>query len=415
MRSSGERRRAELAVGGPGREIEELVPRSRTALGAAITLALLTWLGLVNGWMLVFVIGLVISVVLHELGHYLTARWSKMKVTQFFIGFGPRLWSVRRGEVEYGVRALPLGAFVRIVGMNNLDEVDPADETRTYRQAGFGRRVLVVSAGSLMHALIAVVLLTGVYTVYGSQQATGKVLITQVAPSTPAEAAGLLDGDVVRAFEGREMTTRDEFIGAIQERSPGDGVMLTIEREGRVLDLEVGLGANPYPGREGFAYLGVVSESEGRVRDAVPVAFVDAVGDLGLGVWDSLRGVVTVLNPVNVIEHLRGEATDLETRPTTLVGATQVSGAVGESDGLAGVLTVLAAVNIFVGVINMAPLLPLDGGHAVIAIYERLRSRRGQRYQADAAKMMPVATAVVAVLGMLLLAGLYLDVTRPIG
>lgn len=415
MRSPGERRRAELIAGGALEESTEVVPWSRTLLGAVVAGALLVWLGTVNGWMLVFVIGLVISVVLHELGHYLTARWSGMKVTQFFIGFGPRLWSMRRGEVEYGVRALPLGAFVRIVGMNNLDEVEPDDEDRTYRQASFPRRLLVVSAGSLMHVIIAIVLLTGVYSVFGSQQPTGEVRISLVAASTPAEAAGLRTGDVVLAFDATPMTTRDEFLGEIFSRSPGDRVFLTVERDGEVLDVEVGLGSNPYPGREGVAYLGVVSESDGRIRDAVPVAFIGAVGDLGLGVWDSLRGVVTVLNPVNVVEHLTGESTDLETRPTTLVGATQVSGSVGERDGLAGVLTVLAAVNIFVGVINMAPLLPLDGGHAVIAMYERARSRRGRRYYADVAKMMPVATAVVAVLGMLLLAGLYLDVTRPLG
>ncbi len=94
---------------------------------------------------------LVISIFLHELGHFVTARWTGMKVTQFFLGFGPRLWSFRRGETEYGVRALPLGAFVRIIGMNNLDEVEPADEARTYRQQSFPKRLLVISAGSIMH------------------------------------------------------------------------------------------------------------------------------------------------------------------------------------------------------------------------------------------------------------------------
>ena len=90
-------------------------------------------LGLFSIWWLVFVVGVLVAIFLHELGHFVTARWTGMKATQFFIGFGPRLWSFRRGETEYGVRALPLGAFVRIIGMNNMDEVDPADEARTYR------------------------------------------------------------------------------------------------------------------------------------------------------------------------------------------------------------------------------------------------------------------------------------------
>ena len=113
--------------------------------------------------MFVFVVGILVSVFLHETGHFVTARLTGMKATQFFLGFGPRLWSFRRGETEYGVRALPLGAFVRIIGMNNMDEVPPEDEARTYRQQSYPRRMLVIIAGSLMHMLIAIVLLFTVY------------------------------------------------------------------------------------------------------------------------------------------------------------------------------------------------------------------------------------------------------------
>lgn len=393
----------------------DAVPWWHSVLGFGGLAALLVWLGAVNPWMLLFVVGIIVSVVLHEVGHFVTARRSGMKVTQFFIGFGPRLWSTRRGEVEYGVRLLPLGAFVRIIGMNNLDEVDPADDARTYRQQGFGRRLLVVSAGSLMHAVIAVVLLGGVYALAGPIGETGRVELIGVADSSPAEVAGLQAGDRVISVNGVEVRTREQFVDAIQQGSPGSRLDLVIERDGGRLDVEAGLGSNPNPGFEGVAYLGVASDSTGRVPVPVHEAVGRSVVDLGLGVWDSIRGVVVVLNPVNVVGHVVGTEDDVTTRPTTLVGATQVSGSVGERDGLAGVITVLAAVNIFVGVINMAPLLPLDGGHASIVIYERLRSRRGRRYQADVAKMMPVATAVVTVLGLLLLAGLYLDITQPLG
>ncbi len=147
----------------------EGAPASRTTsiVTGLIVLALLGWLAYINIWMFVFAIGIVISVFLHETGHFVTARLTGMKATQFFLGFGPRLWSFKRGETEYGVRALPIGAFVRIIGMNNLDEVPPQDEGRTYRQASFPRRMLVISAGSIMHILIAIVLLFGIYAVKG--------------------------------------------------------------------------------------------------------------------------------------------------------------------------------------------------------------------------------------------------------
>ena len=136
---------------------------STGAIAGLAIIGLFIWLGFTSRWMLFFALGILVSVFLHELGHFLTARLTGMKATQFFIGFGPRLWSFHRGETEYGVRLLPLGAFVRIIGMNNLDEVPPADEARTYRQKSYPRRMLVITAGSLMHLLIAIVLLFGVF------------------------------------------------------------------------------------------------------------------------------------------------------------------------------------------------------------------------------------------------------------
>ena len=140
---------------------------STGAIAGLGIIGLFVWLGLTSRWMLLFAVGILVSVFLHELGHFVTARMTGMKATQFFIGFGPRLWSFHRGETEYGVRLLPLGAFVRIIGMNNLDEVPPADEARTYRQKSYPRRMLVITAGSLMHLLIAIVLLFGVFAIQG--------------------------------------------------------------------------------------------------------------------------------------------------------------------------------------------------------------------------------------------------------
>jgi membrane-associated protease RseP (regulator of RpoE activity) len=407
--------KSEIAAGGAVHPATEHVPPGRAAIGIAVIIGLLVWLLTVNLWMFVFVIGILVSVFLHELGHFVTARRTGMKATQFYMGFGPRLWSFDRRGVEYGLRAFPLGAFVRIIGMNNLDEVEPEDEPMAYRSKSYPRRLLVISAGSIMHMIIAIVLLVGVYATAGKLQESGTVTITGVAASSPAEVAGLAAGDVVVSVDGVVMTSRSEFIGAIQAKSPADRIDLVVVRNGSELTLEAGLGANPNPGFEGVAYLGVGSESLDRIAEPLPAAIVGASQDLVSGAWQSVRGVFIVLNPVNLWQHLSGATDDLETRPTTLVGATQISGAVGERDGLAGVLTVLASVNVFVGILNMAPLLPLDGGHAAIATYERIRSRKGRPYHADISKMVPVATVVVVLLGMLLLTGLYLDITEPLG
>ena len=131
-----------------------------------------------------------------------------MKATQFFLGFGPRLWSFRRGETEYGVRALPLGAFVRIIGMNNLDDVPPEDEARTYRQQSYPRRMLVITAGSLMHLLIAIVLLFTVFSIRGELVERPGAEVSSLQANGPAEAAGLRSGDVIVAVGSQQIDGR---------------------------------------------------------------------------------------------------------------------------------------------------------------------------------------------------------------
>jgi len=136
-------------------------------LGLIVLVGIFVAIAVANIWWFVFAVGLLLSIVLHEVGHYATARWSGMKVTQFFVGFGPRVWSMHRRSTEFGVRALPLGAFVRIVGMNMMDDVDQADEEQTYRSKSYPKRMLVITAGSLMHFLLALVLLSAVFAVRG--------------------------------------------------------------------------------------------------------------------------------------------------------------------------------------------------------------------------------------------------------
>jgi membrane-associated protease RseP (regulator of RpoE activity) len=337
-----------------------------------------------------------------------------MKATQFFMGFGPRVWSRTKGEVEYGVRALPLGAFVRIIGMNNIDEVEPEDESRAYRSKSYPRRLLVITAGSLMHMVIAFVLFFAVFATAGREQSTGVATVKNVdLEKSPAFNAGMRNGDIVRSIDTQPITNYESVSAAITSNKPGDTIEVVIERDGVARTVQATLGV--HPSGDDRAYLGIWADDWGWKRLSPIAAAGQSIGDIGSTIGNSVKGVVIALNPMNSIRHLTGSDESLETRPTTVVGVSQVGGTIGESDGFKGILLLLASVNVFVGVFNMFPLLPFDGGHAAIATYERLRSRKGKPYKADINKMVPVATFVVGVLGLLLVTGLYLDITKPLG
>ena len=427
--SRGGRVKSEIMAGGSVTELtdDELANGWTGWLAMAGLAALFVWLAFVNIWIFVFVVGVVISIFLHELGHFATAKWTGMKATQFFLFFGPRLWSFRRGETEYGVRAIPLGAFVRIVGMNRMDDVEPADEARSYRQATFPRRLLVISAGSIMHILIAIVLLFGVYSTQGEISATQdepRVFVGTAAQELPAWGAGIRDGDEILSVGGVVVTSSIELGEAVRSFEPSDVVDIVVIRDGETLTIPVGLGANTTAPEDdplfGSAQLGVSSYSPPFYEQhGIFGAAVNSVTDIFPVTWQSTQGIVKVLNPVNLVEQLTDtDNADPEARPTTLYGIATVSDDVGESGGLAGVLYLLAILNIFVGVFNMMPLLPLDGGHAAIAVYERIQEKRLHmkgRYFADVERLMPFAMGVIAVLAMLMFSGLYLDITQPIG
>jgi membrane-associated protease RseP (regulator of RpoE activity) len=405
--------RHEVTVGGAvGTEPAAEVSTSRAVVAGLAITGLLVWLGFTNPWTLLFVVGLLVSILLHEVGHFVTARRTGMKVTQFFMGFGPRLWSTQRGEVEYGARAFPLGAFVRIIGMNVHDEVESGDEQRAYRNKSYPRQLLVITAGSVMHVIIALVLFIGIYAFAGRYQETGTVVVgAPPAIGSPAEAAGIREGDTIVSAGGLPVETRNELVSVITAAEPGDTLDILYVRDGREIAATAQLAANP--GDPAIGYLGVATSSSDYVKQSIPEAVAHSVGDVVTTAGNSVKGVFTALNPFNSIRALQDPEANLETRPTTVVGASQIGGQLGEEEGLKGVLLLLASVNVFVGVFNMFPLLPFDGGHAAIATYERIRSRAGQRYRADVNKMIPVTTVVMGLLGFLLFVGLYLDITNP--
>ncbi len=409
----------------------------RVALVLGSIVAVFLVFGLAN--LLVFVALLVLFVFLHELGHFLTAKWSHMKVAEFFLGFGPRLWSFRWGETEYGVKPIPAGAYVKILGMNNLEVVDPADEPRTYRRQPFHRRVIVASAGSAMHYLIAFALAWIAVVSFGVPSAT----VPQVTgftkwaghAQTAAQAAGLKAGDRVVAIGGHTLTTATQLSVDIQ-RSGGRPVTLTVQRDGHrstvvvtpQLAHKVGGGEVLGPGKHGthewligvevtrvtvltgegpLRALGTAGIDVGRVTSATVGGLVHAFSASGLG---SLFDQVT--NP-QIAQHAAANPQSSQ-RVMSIVGAARVA-TQAEQQGMLYLIEILIALNILFALVNMLPMLPLDGGHVVIALYERIRTRKGRPYyQADAAKLLPVAYAFMAVLIIIVGSAVFLDIAHPI-
>ena len=413
--------RDEMMAGGAvdDPEADPKAPRHSVAVLSGIAVvALLIWLGMSNKWSLVLVAGLLISVFLHELGHFATAGWAGMKRTQFFMGFGPKIWSTHRNGVEYGVRALPLGAFVRIVGMNNLDPVEPGDEEVSYSSKPYRWRLLVITAGSLMHLIIAVVIMMFVYTVGGRFEDTGTVKVFAVTDDSPAARAGIGLGDEILSVNGTKLTSDNDLRTTIRSLQAGDATTIVFKENGPGDDgsnttVNVVLAPHPTDTTPGIGYLGVGTDSYGRNKLGLISASSHVASDLWHGMGSTISGIGTVINPANQWTQLTDKNADPMKRPTTVVGITKVAGDIGNRDGLYGVLEVLASINVFVGLFNLLPLLPFDGGHAAIATYERIRSRKNRSYRADVEKMWPVTVVVLTLLLFLTFTGLYLDITRP--
>ena len=177
----------------PTPEAEYREPKGSVVQLVAVVAAILAVAMLTHSLdLLIVIVAIIAMVMIHELGHFATAKWSHMKVTEYFLGFGPRLWSFRRGETEYGVKAIPLGGYVKIIGMTNTEEVDPADEPRTYRQQPFRNRLMVALAGSFMHFVMAFILLWCIVVFIGQSQGNTTVagFTTVTHGTTPAQKAG---------------------------------------------------------------------------------------------------------------------------------------------------------------------------------------------------------------------------------
>jgi membrane-associated protease RseP (regulator of RpoE activity) len=419
----------------------------------AVLVGLLVLLTATAGiWGLVIVLGLVFMIFMHELGHYIAARRAGMKVTEFFLGFGPRIWSVHRNGIDYGVKAIPAGAYVKIIGMHNLEEVAPEDEAVTYRQAPFWQRFSVAVAGSAMHFAMALVLMMVLLSGFGlpggqlnpDKRDSARWEVGGVEKGSAADKAGLEEGDRILTIDGQKVGLFDHMRGLIKNRG-GDRVALVVQRGNRQISTSAVLGTrNPKHEVTGYLGVGPTFPTE-RVN---PVAAVPKAldGFVFLG-WQSIQGLGRVFSPSGLTSYGKTvanaqqdrkeqaterakEAADPRLQPSasassqddgvrlmSLLGVFQVGVQAGDSDGLASVLTFFVLINIFVGIFNLVPLLPFDGGHIAIAVYEKLQELRQHlrtRYFADVARLLPLTYLVVLVLIGIFVTSVYLDIANPV-
>jgi membrane-associated protease RseP (regulator of RpoE activity) len=378
------------------------------------------------------VVALLVTVMLHELGHFAMAKWGGMKVSEFFVGFGPRLWSVRKGETEYGVKALPLGGYVRILGMHNLEPVEPEDEARTYRQAPFWRRMTVAVAGSTVHFLLALILLF-VFLVGFGRPNLDKTVVQEItrlgSGEAPAVDAGFRPGDRIIGVDDARMTNVKDIIQYVHDH-PGQEVRFRVERGGHPVDLKPTVLADHNPAGRQIGFLGVGFTSP--LNRVSPItALADTPGEIWhqgvlsgkvLGSFftpSSLRDYTHTLTGDHAAKEAGGSSAGTddggggEVRFLSPVGFVRVASQASGS-GIPAVLNLLIAINVFVGIFNLVPLLPLDGGHVAIAVYEKIRSMFARRpYHADVAKLLPLTYAVVMVIFALGATSLWLDIVDP--
>ena len=440
----------------------------RLALIVAATVAIGFAAGLPT---LIIILALVLMIFMHELGHYLTAKWAGMKVTEFFIGFGPRLWSFRRGETEYGLKAIPLGGYVKLVGMlppgpgdqegrirksntgmftqlisdaraAEYELVEPGDEDRLFYRLPWWKKVIVMAGGPMVNLVLAFLLFGGVFMIHGVPEpklvvdevsdcviaaSEGDRRCTDADPVAPARLAGLQSGDRILAFNGTKVTSWDQLTQLIRGNDDG-AATIVYERDGerRTTTTSTTVSArlsldDPDEFVE-VGFLGVLPEFE--MEQKGPVYVVTTMADYTWRTVEALAGL-----PVKVYEVGRA-ALGLEERqkdsPMSVVGASRVAGETASNDEVpigdrfVALLMLLGAVNLFVGMFNFIPLLPLDGGHIAGALYEALRRgvaklfRRPDPGYFDVAKLLPVAYVMAGAILVMSVILIYADIVAPV-
>lgn len=393
-----------------------------------------------------FALAILISVALHECGHMWIARATGMKVRRYFVGFGPTLWSTRRGETEYGVKAVPLGGFCDVAGMTSVEELAPDETDRAMFKQQTWKRVAVLFAGPAMNFIICLVLIYGIALVWGlpNLHPPTKAVIGEtacVAPETapgkvqnctgpgPAALAGIRTGDVVVKVGDTPVSTFEDMAAAV--RKLHGTVPVVVERDGKSITTYVdvtptqrylpganGQTAGSQPTTVGAIGVGAVrlTPTHYGVFTAVPatLAFTaDLTGEVG-------KALVAIPTKVGALVHAIGGGQRDPQTPMSVVGASIIGGDTVDHGLWVAFWFFLAQLNLILGAINLVPLLPFDGGHIAIAVFEKIRNIiRSTRGLVAAApvnylKLMPATYVIlVFVVGYMLLT-VTADLVNPI-
>ncbi len=391
---------------------------------------------------LAFVLALLVSVVLHEGGHFVTAKLFGMKATQFFVGFGPTVWSRRKGETEYGVKAIPAGGFVKIVGMTPLEELDdPDDDKRAFFRFPAGRRAIVLVAGSTMHFVLAIVLVFLALLV--SPIATSSSVIstpatclsadatkacTSADQGSPAQAAGLKAGDRLISVGGKPTSTFAQLRDAIRADKTAAPLAVTYERDGKVQSTTITpllqLQPTANGGTQKIPILGITAQQTHVGPVTAARKTITTLGTFITGTASSLahfpQRISTIFSNHRDPNGAVGVIGISRVSGDLLSGGAGVGG-IGWDTRIGDFLLLVAGVNLFVGFFNLLPLMPLDGGHLAVLGFEqardrirRLRGYRGPLKRVDLTKLLPATYAVVAIFATLTLVLAAADIVNPI-
>ena len=387
---------------------------------------------------LAFVVALLLSVMLHEFGHFFFAKKFGMKVTEFFLGFGKKIWSFTRGETEFGIKVIPAGGYCRIVGMSVHEELKPEEADRAFIKASTPRRLIVLGAGSVSHFFLGFLLIFTIF--FGIGISSALPIINQVspcintstvsnacatgAPASPAKSAGLKSGDRIVSINGKTVKNWSQDVEVIRA-NPGKPLTLQIERAGQQLTIVTTPATVTVKGKQ-YGMLGITSKI-GLVREGIGISIKDT-WDLGSNLFTtSVKSLVTLPGKVPALfrQTFLGQKRDASGL-VGVVGVAQASASAASDTTLSfgskleTFLLIIASLNIFVGIFNLLPLLPLDGGHMAIAIADgvrRNRARRAGRPQPspiDLEKLMPITAVVFIFLVGLSLMLLAADIFNPV-
>ncbi|SMD21220.1 M50 family metallopeptidase [Kibdelosporangium aridum] len=391
-----------------------------------------------------FALGIGLSVALHEAGHMFTAKWFGMKVRRYFIGFGPKIFSFRRGETEYGLKAIPGGGFCDIAGMTALDEMTPDEEKNAMYRYPAWKRVIVMAAGSVTHFILGFIILyilaatislpnladrPVVASTSCVQSDTINMDTTKPRPGctatdpNPAAQAGLRSGDLIVAVNGTETSTFPELRAALKPLSGPQRI--TVERDGNeqtfTVDVTVAQRLMLRDGNrvlEPQGSIGVVQQRQFEYDAWSAVGgTISFAGDMFAKTWEGLIRFPERIPAV--VRAIGGGERDPDT-PVSVVGASILGGDAVERGLWDVVLLLLASLNFFIGVFNLLPLLPLDGGHIAVIVYEKIRNalRRMRGKPAggpvDYSKLMAVTMVVVFIGGAVMLLTITADIVNPI-